>query len=307
MRILIAGAGVIGTVYGAHLGAAGHAVSVLSHPPRTGDITAAGLIARDVLTGSRVETPAVVVPDAATGRYDLVLVAVRADQLTSACAALTGLQGAPAVLFFGNNPGGRAAIPATVPGTVQLGFPGIGGVLRDGTADYARIRQQPTALPATSDPRLAELERVLRQRGFAVQRVTDMDGWLAFHAAFVACVTAALYRCGSDPARLAADRRTLTLMCDAVTEAFRALRDSGVTGLPRNLATLHSPALKPVAVRYWARTMRSPAGELFFAAHARHAQPEMRALAVQVTARLGNSPATSRLSELLLVSPPSSP
>jgi ketopantoate reductase len=307
MRVLIAGCGVIGTVYGAHLGAAGHAVNVLSHPPRTNDVKARGLTARDVLTGNRAETSAVVVPDAAAGCYDLVLVAVRADQLASACAELTGLQGAPAVLFFGNNPGGRAAIPAAVPGAVQLGFPGIGGVLRDGTADYARIRQQPTALQATSDPRLVELERALRQRGFAVQRVTDMDGWLAYHAAFVACVTAALYRCGSDPARLAADRHTLTLMCDAVTEAFRVLRHSGVAGLPRNLAALHSPALKLVAVRYWARTMRSPAGELFFAAHARHAQPEMRALAVQVTARLGNCPAISRLSELLLAAPPSSP
>ena len=306
MRILIVGAGVIGTVYGAHLGAAGHAISVLSHPPRTSDVTARGLTARDVLTGNRVETRAVVVPDAAAGLYDLVLAAVRADLLASACAELTGLQGAPAVLFFGNNPGGRAAIPATVPGAVQLGFPGIGGVLRDGTADYARISQQPTALQATSDPRLAELERALRRRGFAVQRVTDMDGWLAYHAAFVACVAAALYRCGGDPARLAADRHTLTLMCDAVTEAFRALRASGVIGLPRNLAVLHSPALKSVAVRYWARTMRSPAGELFFAAHARHAQPEMRALAVQVTARLGNSPAISRLSELLLAAPPAS-
>jgi 2-dehydropantoate 2-reductase len=303
MRILIAGAGVIGTVYGAHLGAAGHAVSVLRHPPRTIDVAARGLTARDVLTGSRVEAGAAVVPDAAAGRYDLVLVAVRADQLASACAELTGLQGAPAVLFFGNNPDGRAAIPAAVPGVVQLGFPGIGGVLRDGTADYARIRQQPTALPTGSDPRLAELEGALRQRGFAVQRVTDMDGWLAYHAAFVACVTAALYRCGGDPARLAADRPALTLMCDAVTEAFRALRDSGVTGLPRNLATLHSPALKPVAIRYWARTMRSPAGELYFAAHARHAQPEMRALAEQVTARLGNSPAVGRLSELLAAPP----
>ena len=306
MRILIVGAGVIGTVYGAHLAAAGHAISVLSHPPRTCDIAARGLTARDVLTGNRVEAATVVVPDAAAGHYDLVLAAVRADQLASACAELTGLQGEPAVLFFGNNPGGLAAIPGTVPGAVRLGFPGIGGVLRDETADYARIRQQPTALQATGDPRLAELERVLRQRGFTVQRVTDMDGWLAYHAAFVACVTAGLYRCGSDPARLAADRHALTLMCDAMTEAFRALRDAGVTGLPRNLATLHSPALKPVAVRYWARTMRSPAGELFFAAHARHAEPEMRALAAQVTARLRSSPATSRLSELLLAAPPSS-
>jgi hypothetical protein len=53
--------------------------------------------------------------------------------------------------------------------------------------------------------------------------------------------------------------------------------------------------------------MRSPSGELFFAAHARHAQPEMRALAIQVTARLGTSPAISRLSELLLAARPSSP
>lgn len=31
MKILVVGAGVIGTVYGAHLAAAGHTVSVLAH------------------------------------------------------------------------------------------------------------------------------------------------------------------------------------------------------------------------------------------------------------------------------------
>ena len=59
-----------------------------------------------------------------------------------------------------------------------------------------------------------------------------MDGWLAYHAAFVACVAAALYRCGTDPVRLAADRATLTLMCRAITGAFAALRASGTAGLP---------------------------------------------------------------------------
>lgn len=302
MRMLITGAGVIGTVYGAQLGAAGHTVSVLSHPPRTDDVATRGLAARDVLTGSRAETRVHVVPDAA-GSYDLVLAAVRSDQLALACAQLTVLDGAPAVLFFGNNPSGRSAIPANIPGEVRLGFPGVGGVIRDGVAEYVRIKQQPTALQAAADPRLADMERALRQRGFSVQRVADMDGWLAYHAAFVACVAAALYRCGTDAAVLAADRQTLTLMCAAVTEAFTALRKTGVTGLPRNLAILHSPALKPAAVRYWARTMRSPAGELCFAAHARHAQPEMRALGDQVTARLAHSPATSHLFQLLQASP----
>jgi 2-dehydropantoate 2-reductase len=305
MKVLIIGAGVIGTVYGAHLGAAGHAVHVLSHPPRTDDIAIGGLAAREILDDSRAESAASVVTDIGADRYDLVLVAVRSDQLAHAGGQLATLQGSPTVLFFGNNPGGRSTLPAQVPGYVRLGFPGVGGVLRDGVAEYVRIRQQPTALEAASDPRLAALERTLRSRGFAVQRVADMDGWLAYHAAFVACVAAALYRCGTDAARLAANRDALRLMCSAVTEAFAAFRRAGVSGLPRNLAILHSPPLKRVAVRYWARTMRSPAGELCFAAHARHAQPEMQVLGNQVTARLAGSPATSHLRQLL--QPPPAP
>ena len=43
MKVLIVGAGVIGTVYGAPVAAAGNQVSVLSHGRRTGEVAAAGL------------------------------------------------------------------------------------------------------------------------------------------------------------------------------------------------------------------------------------------------------------------------
>jgi hypothetical protein len=164
-----------------------------------------------------------------------------------------------------------------------------------GTACYARIRRQPTALQRSPDPRLAALESALSSRGFAIQRVADMDGWLAYHAAFIACVAAALYRCGTDPARLAADRPVLALMCRAITGAFAGLRGQGTAGLPRNLAVLHSPLLRAVAVRYRARTMRSPTGELCFAGHARHAEAEMRALGDDMAARITSSPALTEL------------
>jgi 2-dehydropantoate 2-reductase len=292
--MLIVGAGVIGTVYGAHVAAAGHQVSVLSRGPRTDEVAAGGMCARDVLSGERIDVETDVVPDA-TGDYDVVLVAVRREQLASACAGLAVLTGKPAVVFFGNNPAGRAAIPGDLAGDAYLGFPGIGGVMADGTADYARIRQQPTALPQSADSRLAALESALSSRRFAVQRVADMDGWLAYHAAFIACIAAALYRCGTDPVRLAADRPVLTLMCQAITGAFAGLRGQGTAGLPRNLAVLHSPLLKAVAVRYWARTMRSPTGELCFAGHARHAEAEMRALGDDMAARITSSPALTEL------------
>jgi ketopantoate reductase len=292
--MLIVGAGVIGTVYGAHLAAAGNRVCVLSHGSRTEEVAVRGLCARNVHGGTRTDAGAAVVPDA-SGDYDIVLVAVRRDQLASACAGLGTLTGMPAIVFFGNNPAGRSAIPGNLAGDVYLGFPGIGGVLASGTASYIRIRQQPTALQQAADPRLAVLESALSDCGFAVRRVTDMDGWLAYHAAFVACITAALYRCGTDPGRLAADRQTLILMCEAITEAFGALRASGVAGLPRNLAVLHQPVLRTIAVRYWARTMRSPMGELCFAAHARHAVAEMQDLAHDVQARIPGSPAIAEL------------
>ena len=74
-------------------------------------------------------------------------------------------------------------------------------------------------------------------------------------------------------------------------------------GLPRNLAILHSPPLKAVAVQYWARTMRSPAGGAVLCRHARHAQAEMQILGDQVAARLADSPAASHLRQLVPPSP----
>jgi 2-dehydropantoate 2-reductase len=298
VKILIIGAGVVGTIYGAHLGAGGHAVSVLAHGARTADVAREGLVARDVVAGVTVRSPAAVVDRADQGA-DLVLVALRRDDLELVAPALTDLPGRPLVLLFGNNPRGRRGGADEARGPARLGFPGVGGTMQSGVARYARIAQQPTALEVDPDTRLDELDRTLERRGFAVQRVPDMAGWLAYHAVFVAGVCAALYDCGTDPARLADDRGELTLMCRAITEGFGLLRSQGVVGLPRNLAILHARAMRPVAVRYWARSMRSPIGELAFAAHARHAEPEMRSLARDVLARVARSGEAPSLRRLL--------
>ena len=126
-----------------------------------------------------------------------------------------------------------------------------------------------------------------------------MAGWLEYHAAFVASVAAALVRCDGRAADLARDRATLTLMCRSIEEGFAALRGLGVAGAPRNLRTLHRPWLRPVAVRYWARTMASPMGERCFAAHVRHAGPEMRSLAAATLHRVQDAPRIEHLDQLL--------
>ncbi len=303
MHILIVGAGVIGTVYGAHLGAEGHRISVLAHGERTATIAARGLRVREVTSGAETHTPAQLVTSTRRSDIDVVLVAVRRDQLSSVAESLTDVPPGTLVLFMGNNPAGRSGLPRVPLAPVALGFPGVGGTFTGDLVTYYTIAQQPTAIEAGDEPRLAAIASALISRGLTVQRVADMDGWLAYHAVFVAAVSAALYRCGTDPKRLAEDRATLKLMCAAITGGFQALRAGNVGGCPRNLAILHSPWLTPVAVRYWARAMRSPMGELAFAAHARQAEPEMRTLARDVVNRVAGAPSTAAVDKLLAPPP----
>jgi 2-dehydropantoate 2-reductase len=299
MKVLLIGAGVIGTVYGVHLAADGHQVSVLAHGARTGEVARDGLAATDLATGTRTTARVQVVDWPGTEVFDLVLISVRADQLAVAARSLNGLAGRPALLFFGNNPAGRAALPGHPPGPVHLGFPGVGGTMTGGAAEYVRIAQQPTTLESGGPAAVADFEAAMTRRGFAVTRTASMDGWLAYHAVFVGSIAAALLRChGSAPA-LAADRATLTLMCRSVEEGFAALAQQSVPGLPGNLRLLHRPLLRPVAVRYWAHVMRSPMGERCFAAHTRHAEPEMRSLGAAALRRSSGITGTRHLREML--------
>ena len=57
MKVLIVGAGLVGTVYGAHLAAAGNTVSVLRHGPRSDEVAAGGLCAREAALPSLTACP----------------------------------------------------------------------------------------------------------------------------------------------------------------------------------------------------------------------------------------------------------
>ena len=115
VRILVLGAGVIGSVYAGRLLRAGHDVVLLARGSRLVDLQTHGLILQDAQSGDRsvLPVPAVGEP-AADDRFDLVLVPVRAEQFVSTLPVLTGLTGGSDVLFFGNArqpPGGADGRP----------------------------------------------------------------------------------------------------------------------------------------------------------------------------------------------------
>jgi 2-dehydropantoate 2-reductase len=140
MRVLIIGAGAVGTVVGGRLAAAGHDVALLARPETAAAIAAHGLSVRGPDPGQRVAAPARAftgVAEAVRGGFepDLVIVCVKAYD-TPGVASLLGSQwpgdpagagGAaaggspPVVLTLQNGVGNEEALAAAVGGGRVVG------------------------------------------------------------------------------------------------------------------------------------------------------------------------------------------
>ena len=306
MRILVLGSGVIGSVYTGKLLEAGHEVVLLARGSRLADLQAHGLLLEDAESGNRTAQPVVVISELAPDdRFDLVLVAVRAEQLEDALPVLTGMTDGSDVLFFGNTGNRGAELAAALGERALFGFPAARGT-RDGpTIKYVLIRQQKTMLgepDGTTTSRIRRLQHVLDGAGFPTLISADIHAWLLGHAAFVVPIAFALYRVGIDAPRLAADPAIMRLMVLATREAFTALHAAGNAEIPANLRALYRlPTVLVIA--YWRRVFNGPRGELWFGAHSRAAPEEMHALARDLQEAMRHTGRLTPSLERLLTAP----
>jgi 2-dehydropantoate 2-reductase len=280
MRIVVVGAGVIGSIYGGRLARTGHDVTLLARGQRLADLQAHGLVLEDAGSGQRTEISLAVLSELSRDdRYDLMLVPVRSDQLATTLPILVDMVHCPDVLFFGNTAGHQTKLVAALGERALFGFPAAGGVREGVIISYVLIHQQKTMLgeaDGTSTARTLRLQTMFGDAGFPTTISTNIGAWMLGHSAFVVPIGFALYRFGTDPTALAADVKALRLMVRATREAFEALDD---VEIPANLRWLYLRMPTAFAARYWRRVFASPRGELWFAAHSRAAPDEMHALA----------------------------
>jgi len=272
-------------------------VTLLARGQRLIELQSFGLVLEDAESGERMELPvaAVSTPDA-TECYDVVLVAVRSEQLSSTLPMLTAMTDGSDVVFFGNTQGRSAQLVHELGSRAMFGFPAAGGTQEGHVVRYVLISQQKTMLgEASGEPsaRARTLQRTLEGAGFSVAISPHLDRWLLAHAAFVVPIAFALYGHDTNALRLAADRSGVRTMVRATREGFRALRAAGNAAIPTNLRILYLWMPETFAARYWQKVLRTPRGELWFAAHSRAAPEEMRSLADNLLAevpRTGRAP-----------------
>jgi 2-dehydropantoate 2-reductase len=285
MKLLIYGAGVLGSLYAARLQAAGQTVMLLARGQRLADLRAHGIVLEDARTGQRTTTHIDVVEQLAPEDvYDVIIVLMRRNQVDAILPALAANQHTPTVLFMTNNASGTPAYVAALGAErVLLGFPGAGGV-RAGAMVRVYVAPrgtQPTTvgeLDGTNTPRLQQIARMFEQAEFPVAMSRNMDAWLKTHVALVSPIANALYLAGGDNYRLARTRDGLVLLIRAIREGFRVLRAHGMAITPpkyRALAWLPEPLL----VALFQRGFASERAAVALAGHANAARDEMQCLA----------------------------
>ena len=290
MKILVFGAGVLGSLYAARLHRAGHEVALYARGSRLTALTANGVQLEHALTGMKetVRVPVIGEVDAET-TYDLVLVLVRADQLAVAAHSLADHRASRSVLFMVNNPAGIEALRRTVGAErLLLGLAGADGYREGDTVKYIVLSRmlQPTTIGAPlggGTARLRETCTALRSAGFPVAVNRHMDAWYKFHAAWVTPVAYAIYAARASGSDLAGRPDLVRESVDATRELWRALEDLGYRLTPtrlRLIRILPRWILVPAITGF----MRTELADAAAVRHTEAAPQEMGLLAKQISA-----------------------
>jgi 2-dehydropantoate 2-reductase len=241
MKILVYGAGNIGSLYAALLAESGQDVSILARGIRLADIRDHAIQLEDVVTGKQTTARVKAVERLDAGDdYDLVLVVLPKNYVSEVLPILAANRQTTSVMFFGNNAAGpQEMIEALGRDRVLLGFPGAAAVTHDHSIRYLILsaREQPTTigeLDGTSSRRIKAIADALKTAGFPVSLCSNMDAWLKTHAAEISPTANALYTAGVDARRLARTRDALVLMLRAIREGYRVLSALGIPVTPKS-------------------------------------------------------------------------
>jgi ketopantoate reductase len=309
MRVLVFGAGPLGSLMAARLLEAGHEVSLLARGQRLDDLKNHGVVLEDEVSGEReVAHVPVVTSLAPDDDYDLVMVVMRKNQAEMILPALAANRRVPTYLFMMNNAAGPTQLTEAVgEDRVLLGFPLPGGS-RDG--HVVRIvpvdEDHPYTLPigevdgGTRDRTRGVADVLRSMRGYEVEIRPDMNAWLKYHASVtILSLGPAVCAAAVDMERLARTRDLMVLSLRSIKEAFRGLRKGlGIAPAPRSFRWLERFP-EPVWVWLLGRKLREGTARSSIEGHSAAARDEFAHVSAELLDQLHDAgvetPAIERL------------
>ena len=276
MRILIFGAGVIGSLYGALLAEAGYDVSVYARGRRLESLIRNGLLLKSgaMIRKAPVKVLSSFQPDDC---YDFIILAVRENQLHAALKDLRQ-NSSPTIVTMVNSLENYDRWEAICgAGRIIPAFPGAGGGFDGDVLDAALTPRliQPTTFGKT-DGRGKELARIFHGAKIPYQIVPDMHAWQLCHLAMVVPIADAYYE-AADPEHAGRDAVLMRKTAKQIRDNLNVIAARKIRLSPEKMQAFR---LLPVPLVGWILSLvfRSPFGDRFMYRHSMKAPDEMRQL-----------------------------
>lgn len=283
MRVLIFGAGVIGSTFGGLMALSGIDITILARNKRFNELQEKGLLLKrynqrevqkiNINLISELEEDDI---------YDFVFVTLRKEQVAQSLQILNKNKSQNFV-FMVNNPSGYDDwVNALGQERVIPAFPGSGGKIENGIVLYEIVSKfvQPTTvgeLNGKTSSRLRELVNILKKSGFNVAISNKMDVWQKTHVAMVGPLGDVIYYDGGNNYTVSANSKAIHQMNLALNDNFNFLHKSGIGIEPWKLLffrfvpiSILDFLMKFVFNTKWAETVISN--------HAQNARSEMKVI-----------------------------
>ncbi len=286
MRVLIYGAGVIGSLYAALLSETGTEVTVYARGKRLQDLQSKGLLYK---RNGRIETAKVTVISSLNDNdcYEYIFLTVRENQLLTALAELKNNISPTIVTMVNSLDPYERWEEICGNGRILPAFPGAGGSLEEGVLDAALTPRiiQPTTIGRT-DGRENDLAVLFKRAHIPYQVVNDMHIWQICHLGMVVPIADAYYE-SEDPQRAGEDALLMKNTARRIRNNFRSIKNRGIRLSPVKMQVFLILPVPAVAV-IMGFVFRSAFGNRFMYRHSMKAPDEMRKLHEQLHAFLSS-------------------
>jgi len=288
MRILVYGAGVIGSIFAGKIAKTGYDVTILARGNRLNEIKEKGIILYNSINGKmdtiKIKTIDILKED---DIFNYVIITVQNNQIENILPVLEKNK-SPNIVFAVNTPLGYEKWTKYVGSNrIIIGFPSAGGERKEGVIHYFigkginKVFQSTTfgELNGKKTQRLKELYKIFKKSGFSPSINKRMDWWQKTHVAVVLPIAKALYRYQSNNYELSKSFETIKNMIYGTRELFSVLRSSGIKITPKKLYFYFLPVI--IIGKIWQSMMGTKMAEFAMAKHTIVGKEELELLEKQ--------------------------
>ena len=281
MRILIYGAGVIGSLYAALFAEAGYDTSIYARGKRLEVLKNNGVLYK--INQDLIKAEIKILGEVSNDDiYDFVLLTVRENQLYEALTELKNNKSSTIVTMVNSLDSYKKWENIVGTGRILPAFPGAGGSINDdGILDVSLTPRiiQPTTFAEISGnktERTKQFSKILRHAHISYQEVKDMHMWQLCHLAMVVPIADAYYEADC-PEKAGKEWKIMRKTAGRMKRNFIFLRKQKGKLSPWKMNIFCFVPL-PIMTLMLAVVFKSSFGDKFMYQHAMKAPDEMREL-----------------------------